>query len=132
MLSPLTTVLMPIVGGYLVLSSLGLLSPRQAQAFYGDLSAHPGAIHAVGAVAVFVSLGILSFHRDWSTPPALTINAVALFWLVEGAGLLVSTNLLQRMIGQPSFAKGRWFVNLLLLAVGSYLLVMFGLGLTRS
>jgi hypothetical protein len=80
--------LAPIVGAYLCLSALGALRGEETRRLIADLQDHPAAMHAVGAIAVFVGASLLSLHLHWSSPPEILLNVVAAWWVFEGAGML--------------------------------------------
>lgn len=120
-----------VVGGYLCVSSLGLLRAQSARAFLADLASHAGVLHVVGAVAFFVGAGILSFHRHWATPAEIVLNLVALWWTFEGAGLLADPQRLGALMANPAAAAWMRFSQMGAMTVGLYLLVVGAFGSLR-
>lgn len=113
-----------VVGSYLCASSLGLSRLQNVRAFLADLVSHAGILHAVGAVAFFVGAGILSFHRHWTTLPEIVLNLVALWWVLEGAGLLADPKRLGAAMGHPAAAGWMRRSQACAMAFGVYLLLV--------
>lgn len=114
----LTQPLALVIGGYLVLSSGAMLRRDTADAFFDDLAAHAGSVHAVGAVAFFVGATILAFHWQWSSLAEMVVSGVAAFWAFEGAGLLFSPARLQALMSATQFRRTRRLIDAVLVAVG--------------
>jgi hypothetical protein len=118
--------LAPIVGTYLCLSALGAIRGEETGRFIADLRDHPGAMHAVGAIAFFVGASLLSLHRHWSSPPEILLNVVAAWWVFEGAGMLADPARLRAAFCRPGSANKLRLGTLVAALPGVYL-VAFGL-----
>jgi len=121
-----TLLLAPVVGAYLILSALGVLLGRAG--FVDDLRDHPAVLHAVGALAFLVGAGIVSFHRDWSSPADATVSLTGCWWALEGAGLLAAPNAFKHALGHPRYEPTFRVMNIAGLAVGGYLASVAVLG----
>jgi hypothetical protein len=116
--------LAPVVGAYLCASSIGLLRQGESQLFVADLRDHPGAMHAVGAIAFFVGAAILSVHRHWATPPEVAVNLVAIWWTFEGAGMLMDPKRMRSLFARNGTLKQLRITSLLSIPLGFYLLAV--------
>jgi hypothetical protein len=83
-------------------------------------------MHAVGAIAFFAGAGLLSFHREWSRPPEIVLNVIALWWVVEGAGMLADPKRLQAVFSYSATARQVRLATAGAALPGAYLL-LFGL-----
>ncbi|TFI56865.1 hypothetical protein E2493_18145 [Sphingomonas parva] len=120
--------LAPVVGSYLCLSSVGLLRQGESRRLTADLRDHPGAMHAVGAIAFFVGAALLSLHRHWATPPEIAVNLVAIWWTFEGAGMLLEPERLRSRFARSEAAKQLRVASLVSIPLGVYLLLVGLLG----
>jgi hypothetical protein len=124
---PETRLLAPVLGAYLVLSALGFLRPTSAaRAFAQNLAANPALVHALGAIAFLVGVGVVSFHRHWSTLPEIALSLTGCWWAFEGAGMLASPAASVAALNRPGADRLMRLLNVGALAVGGYLLAAWG------
>lgn len=123
-----TLIIAPVVGAYLCLSGAGLLRKGEAAHFLSDISKHPAAMHAVGAVAFFTGAGLLSFHRRWETPAEIILNLVAVLWAYEGAGMIADPARLKSSLGKSRSANLLRLWQRFSMVIGVYLIIVGAIG----
>jgi len=124
-----TLILAPLVGAYLVLSATGFLrAPGAAADFFEDLSKHPAAVHAVGAIAFLTGAAILSFHRHWATPAEIAVSATGLWWAFEGGGMLAAPEQVRRAMMRRGASRAMRVLNGIALPIGVYLIIVAIIG----
>lgn len=123
-----TLIIAPVVGAYLCLSGAGLLQKDEAAHFLSDISKHPAAMHAVGAVAFFTGAGLLSFHRHWETPAEIILNLVAILWAYEGAGMIADPARLKSSLGKSRSANFLRLWQRFSIVIGVHLLIVGAIG----
>ena len=119
-----TIMLAPVAGAYALLSAYGLIRRGGADDLVNDLQQHAGLVHAVGAVAFFVGAGILAFDLVWSFPADVALNALAVVWAFEGAGMLATPRLIQKVLSSSTAATGLRYSSAAAAILGIYLLLV--------
>ena len=90
----------------------------------------PGILHATAAVTAFAGGGFLVAHFDFSSVTASLVTLTAVWWVVEGLGLLAIGHRLK--IDSPSSVRTYALSNIVALGVGLFLLLAGLLGLIFS
>ena len=125
--NPLSLKLALFVGVYLVVAASALVRPSLAGALLKSIKASPGIMHATGALAAFVGMGVLVAHWDFSSLTASLITLTAIWWAVEGLGMLALGHVLP--IDTPFAIKNYALSNIPALIIGAVLLIAGLLGL---
>lgn len=86
--NPLSLKLALFVGVYLLAAGYALVRPSLARALLISIKASPGIMHATGALAAFVGMGMLVAHWDFTTLTASLVTLTAIWWAVEGLAML--------------------------------------------
>jgi hypothetical protein len=126
--NPLTLRLALFIGVYLVAASSALVRPSLAGALLKSIKASPGIMHATAALTTFVGLGLLVAHIDFSSAAAILVTATAIWWAVEGLGMLALGHVLP--IDTPFAIKNYALSNIPALIIGAYLVIAGVVGLS--
>jgi hypothetical protein len=124
---PLTLKLALLIGAFLVAASSALVRPSIAGPLLTSIQASPGILHATAAVTAFAGGGLLVAHFDFTSLTASLVTLTAIWWAIEGLGLLAIGHKLK--IDSPSSVRTYALSNIPALLVGLYLLVAGLLGL---
>ena len=124
---PLTLKLALLIGAFLVAASSVLVRPSVAGPLLASIQNSPGILHATAAVTAFAGGGFLVAHFDFSSLTASLVTLTAIWWAIEGLGLLAIGHKLK--IDSPSSIRTYALSNIPALLVGLYLLVAGLLGL---
>ena len=124
--NPLTLKLALFVGVYLVVAASALVRPSLAGALLTSIKASPGIMHATGALAAFVGMGVLVAHFDFTSLTAALVTLTALWWAVEGLGMLALGHVLP--IDSPFAIKNYALSNIPAFLIGVFLIIagLFG------
>ena len=125
--NPLTLKLALFVGFYLVAAASALVRPSLARALLTSIKASPGIVHATGALAAFVGMGVLVAHWDFTSLTASLVTLTAIWWAVEGLAMLAFGHVLP--IDTPFAIQNYALSNIPALVVGLILLAAGLLGL---
>jgi len=86
--NPLTLKLALFVGAFLVAAASALVRPSIAAKLLASIEASPGIMHATAAVTAFAGGGLLVAHFDFTSVTASLVTLTAIWWAIEGLGLL--------------------------------------------
>lgn len=124
--SSLTLKLALFVGVYLVAAASALVRPSLAGALLKSIKSSPGIMHATGALAAFVGMGVLVAHWDFTSITAALLTLTAIWWAVEGLALLAFGHVLP--IDSPAAIANYARSNIPALFIGIFLIVAGLLG----
>lgn len=124
---PLTLKLALLIGAFLVAASSALVRLSVAGPLLTSIQTSPGILHATAAVTAFAGGGFLVAHVDFSSLTASLVTLTAIWWAIEGLGLLAIGHKLK--IDSPSSIRTYALSNIPALLVGLYLLIAGLLGL---
>ncbi len=124
--NPLTLKLAIFLGVFLVAVAIPLTRPSLSAALLKSIKASPGLIHGIGSVTAFVGLGILLAHWDFSSIAAALVTLVALWWTIEGLGMLALGHILP--IDSPSNIRLYSLSNIPAVAIGVFLIIAGAFG----
>ncbi len=117
--NPLTLKLALLVGVFLLAAASALARPSVAASLLASIQNSPGVMHATGAVTAFAGGGLLIVHVDFSSPTAALVTLTAIWWAVEGLGLLAVGHLLR--IDSAAHVRLYALSNIPALVVGAFL-----------
>ncbi len=123
---PLTLKLALLIGAFLVAASSALVRPSVAAPLLTSIQNSPGILHATAAVTAFAGGGFLVAHFDFSSLTASLVTLTAIWWAIEGLGLLAIGHKLK--IDSPSSIRTYALSNIPALLVGIVLLAAGLLG----
>ena len=118
--NPLTLKLAIFVGAFLLAASSALVRPSIAQLLLSSIQASPGITHATAAVTAFAGGGLLVAHFDFSSITAALVTLTAIWWTIEGLGLLALGHRLK--IDSPANVRLYALSNIPALLIGVILL----------
>jgi hypothetical protein len=127
---PLTLKLALFVGAFLLAASSALMRPSLAAILLKSIQDSPGVMHATAATTAFAGGGLLVAHWDFSSLTAALVTLVALWWAIEGLGLLAIGHLLK--VATPAAIRNYALSNIPAFAIGIYLVVAGVAGLVLS
>lgn len=119
--NPLTLKLALFVGAFLVAAASALVRPSIAAKLLASIQASPGIMHATAAVTAFAGGGLLVAHFDFSTLTASLITLTAIWWAIEGLGLLALGHALK--IASPQSVRLYALSNIPALIAGIFLII---------
>lgn len=119
--TPLTLKLALFVGAFLVAAASALVRPSIAAKLLASIEASPGIMHATAAVTAFAGGGLLVAHFDFSTLTASLITLTAIWWAIEGLGLLALGHALK--IASPQSVRLYALSNIPALLAGIFLII---------
>jgi hypothetical protein len=119
--NPLTLRLALFVGAFLVAASSALVRPSLAASLLKSIQGSPGIIHATGAVTAFAGGGLLVVHTDFSSITAALVTVTAIWWAIEGIGMLAIGHLLK--IATPTAIRAYALSNIPALLIGAFLII---------
>lgn len=119
--NPLTLKLAIFIGAFLVAASSALIRPSLAASLLKSIQESPGVMHATAAVTAFAGGGLLVAHTDFSSLTAGLVTLVAIWWAVEGLGLLAIGHLLK--IATPAAIRNYALSNIPALLIGAFLII---------
>ena len=119
--NPLTLKLAIFVGAFLLAASSALVRPSIAQPLLTSIQNSPGVMHATAAVTAFAGGGLLVAHFDFSSITASLVTLTAIWWAIEGLGLLAIGHRLK--IDSPANVRLYALSNIVALVVGVVLLI---------
>jgi len=119
--NPLTLKLAIFVGAFLVAAASALVRRSVAAQLLASIQASPGIMHATGAVTAFAGGGLLVAHTDFSSLTAALVTLTAIWWAIEGLGLLAVGHLMR--IDSTANVRLYALSNIPALVVGVILLV---------
>ena len=119
--NPLTLKLAIFVGAFLLAASSALVRPSIAQPLLTSIQNSPGVMHATAAVTAFAGGGLLVAHFDFSSITAALVTLTAIWWAIEGLGLLAIGHRLK--IDSPANVRLYALSNIVALVVGVVLLI---------
>ncbi len=119
--NPLTLKLALFVGVYLVAAASALVRPSLSAALLKSIKASPGVMHATGALAAFVGMGVLVAHVDFTSITAGLVTLTAIWWAVEGLALLALGHVLP--IDSPAAIANYARSNIPAFAIGVFLII---------
>ena len=119
--TPLTLKLALFVGAFLLAASSALVRPSLAASLLKSIQDSPGLIHATGAVTAFAGGGLLVVHTDVSSLTASLVTLTAIWWAVEGLGMLAIGHLLK--IATPAAIRAYALSNIPALLIGVFLII---------
>jgi hypothetical protein len=119
--NPLTLKLALFVGAFLAAASSALVRPSLAASLLSSIQQSPGVIHATGAVTAFAGGGLLVAHTDFSSITAALITLTAIWWAIEGLGMLAIGHLLK--IATPTAIRAYALSNIPALLIGAFLIL---------
>lgn len=117
----LTLKLAVFVGAFLLAAASALVRPSVARLLLSSIQNSPGVMHATGAVTAFAGGGLLVAHFDFSSLPAALVTLTAIWWAIEGLGLLAVGHLLR--IDSAANIRIYALSNIPALVVGVFLVV---------
>ena len=119
--NPLTLKLAIFVGAFLLAASSALVRPSIAQPLLTSIQNSPGVMHATAAVTAFAGGGLLVAHVDFSSITAALVTLTAIWWAIEGLGLLAIGHRLK--IDSPANVRLYALSNIVALLIGVVLLI---------
>ena len=125
--NPLSLKLALFVGAFLLAASSALVRQSVAQPLLSSIQNSPGIMHATAAVTAFAGGGLLVAHTDFSSFTASLVTLTAIWWAIEGLGLLAIGHKLK--IDSASNVRLYALSNIPALAVGLILVFAGLLGL---
>lgn len=124
--NPLTLKLALFVGAFLVAAASALVRPSIAAKLLASIEASPGIMHATAAVTAFAGGGLLVAHFDFSSITAALVTFTAIWWTIEGLGLLALGHTLR--IASPQSVRLYALSNIPALLIGLFLIIAGILG----
>jgi len=125
--NPLTLKLAIFVGAFLLAAASALVRPSIAQPLLTSIQNAPGVMHATAAVTAFAGGGLLAAHVDFSSFTAALVTLTAIWWAIEGLGLLAIGHRLK--IDSPANVRLYALSNIVALVVGVFLFLVGLIGL---
>ena len=125
--NPLTLKLALFVGAFLVAAASALIRPSIALPLLTSIQNPPGIMRATSAVTAFAGCGLLVAHFDFRSITAALVTLTAIWWAIEGLGLLALGHVLK--IASPQSVRLYALSNIPALIVGFILLLAGLLGL---
>jgi len=125
--NPLTLKLALFIGAFLVAASSALVRRSIAQPLLTSIQNSPGVMHATAAVTAFAGGGLLVAHFDFSSLTASLVTLTAIWWAIEGLGLLAIGHRLK--IDSASSVRTYALSNIPALIIGACLAITGLLGL---
>ncbi len=124
--NPLTLKLALFVGTFLLAAASALMRPSIAAKLLASIEASPGIMHATAAVTAFAGGGLLVAHFDLTSITAALVTLTAIWWAIEGLGLLAIGHALK--IASPQSVRLYAFTNIPALLIGVFLIIagLFG------
>ena len=119
--NPLTLKLAIFVGAFLLAASIALVRPSIAQPLLTSIRNSPGVMHATAAVTAFAGGGLLVAHFDFSSITSALVTLTAIWWAIEGLGLLAIGHRLK--IDSPANVRLYALSNIPALVIGVVLLI---------
>ena len=119
--NPLTLKLAIFVGAFLLAASSGLVRSSIAQPLLTSIQHSPGVTHATAAVTAFAGGGLLVAHFDFSSITSALVTLTAIWWAIEGLGLLAIGHRLK--IDSPANVRLYALSNIPALVIGVVLLI---------
>lgn len=119
--NPLTLKLAIFVGAFLLAASSGLVRSSIAQPLLTSIRNSPGVMHATAAVTAFAGGGLLVAHFDFSSITSAFVTLTAIWWAIEGLGLLAIGHRLK--IDSPANVRLYALSNIPALVIGVVLLI---------
>lgn len=119
--NPFTLKLALFVGAFLFAASSALVRPSIVQPLLTSIQNSPGIMHATAAVTAFAGGGLLVAHLDFSSITASLVTLTAIWWAVEGLGLLAIGHRLK--IDSPANVRLYALSNIAALMTGVVLLI---------
>lgn len=119
--NPLTWKLALFVGAFLVAAASALVRPSVAAKLLKSIEDSPGIMHATGAVTAFAGGGLLVAHVDFSSVTAALVTLTAIWWAIEGLGLLALGHVLK--IATPQSIRAYALSNIPAGLIGLFLVV---------
>ena len=119
--NPLTLKLAIFVGAFLLAASSGLVRSSIAQPLLTSIRNSPGVMHATAAVTAFAGGGLLVAHFDFSSITSALVTLTAIWWAIEGLGLLAIGHRLK--IDSPANVRLYALSNIPALVIGGVLLI---------
>jgi hypothetical protein len=119
--NPLTLKLALFVGAFLVAAASALIRPSVAGKLLKSIEASPGIMHATAAVTAFAGGGLLVAHFDFTSITAALVTLTAIWWAIEGLGLLALGHVLK--IATPQSVRLYALSNIPALIVGLFLII---------
>jgi hypothetical protein len=119
--NPLTLKLALFVGAFLFAASIALVRPSIAQPLLTSIQNSPGIMHATAAVTTFAGGGLLVAHFDFTSLTAALVTLAAIWWAIEGLGLLAIGHRLK--IDSPANVRLYALSNIAALMIGVVLLI---------
>lgn len=119
--NPLTLKLALFVGAFLVAAASALVRPSLAASLLKSIQDSPGILHATAAVTAFAGGGLLVAHFDFSSITAALVTLVAIWWAIEGLGLLAIGHAMK--IATPQSIRLYALSNVPALAIGVFLII---------
>ena len=119
--NPLTLKLALFVGAFLVAAASALVRPSLAASLLKSIQDSPGILHATAAVTAFAGGGLLVAHFDFSSITAALVTLVAIWWAIEGLGLLAIGHVMK--IATPQSIRLYALSNIPALAIGVFLII---------
>ena len=124
--NPLTLKLALFVGAFLLAASSALIRPSIAAKLLASIEASPGIMHATAAVTAFAGGGLLVAHFDFTSITAALVTLTAIWWAIEGLGLLALGHVLK--IASPQSVRLYALSNIPALLIGLFLIIAGILG----
>lgn len=124
--NPLTLKLALFVGAFLVAAASALIRPSIAAKLLASIEASPGIMHATAAVTAFAGGGLLVAHFDFTSIAAALVTLTAIWWTIEGLGLLALGHVLK--IASPGNVRLYALSNIPALLIGLVLIIAGILG----
>ncbi|MEQ1780848.1 MAG: hypothetical protein ABMA14_05775 [Hyphomonadaceae bacterium] len=119
--NPLTLKLALFVGAFLLAAASALVRPALSASLLNSIQDSPGVIHVTGAVTAFAGGGLLVAHTDFSSITAALVTLTAIWWAIEGLGMLAIGHLLK--IATPGAIRAYAFSNIPALFIGAFLII---------
>jgi hypothetical protein len=119
--NPLTLKLAIFLGAFLLAASSALVRPPIAQSLLTSIQNSPGVMHATAAVTAFAGGGLLVAHFDFSSITSALVTLTAIWWAIEGLGLLAIGHRLR--IDSPANVRLYALSNIVALLIGVVLLI---------
>ncbi len=119
--NPFTLKLALFVGAFLFAASSALVRPSIVQPLLTSIQNSPGIMHATAAVTAFAGGGLLVAHFDFTSLTAALVTLTAIWWAVEGLGLLAIGHRLK--IDSPANVRLYALSNIAALMTGVVLLI---------
>jgi hypothetical protein len=127
--NPFTLKLALFVGAFLVAAASALIRPSVAEKLLTSIEASPGIMHATAAVTAFAGGGLLVAHFDFTSITAALVTLTAIWWAIEGLGLLALGHVLK--IATPQSVRLYALSNIPALLIGLFLIIAGILGLAE-